>query len=43
MHHPPRQQLVRRRLDRRGAFRVRFEPHRGWDHIGFRVAAVQVR
>jgi formylglycine-generating enzyme required for sulfatase activity len=27
----------------RSAFRVRFEPHRGWDHIGFRVVAVQVK
>ena len=26
----------------RSAFRVRFEPHRGYDHIGFRVVIVQV-
>jgi formylglycine-generating enzyme required for sulfatase activity len=27
----------------RSAFRLRFEPERGWDHIGFRVVAVQTR
>jgi len=26
----------------RSAFRLRFEPDRGWDHIGFRVVAVEV-
>ena len=27
----------------RSAFRLRFEPDRGWDHIGFRVVAVEVQ
>jgi formylglycine-generating enzyme required for sulfatase activity len=26
----------------RSAFRLRFEPERGWDHIGFRVVAVRL-
>ena len=26
----------------RSAFRLRFEPERRYDHIGFRVAAVQI-
>lgn len=25
----------------RSAFRLRFEPERGWDHIGFRIVAVR--